>query len=275
MKKNRGITLIALVLTIIVLLILAGVSIAMLSGDNGILKQATKASTKTIHANVYEAIQLEYTNYIAEKETNRTKLSLIEYLQEKDIIGDELDGKWQINVIKLLGSKQKYGNGDATKELKDVYMLEEQSINTGSIVNTRVATTVPIKLSKVSTNEITYKVEYYGNNDIENITFASLVDTKIQDENEVSDKEDVTEISVIGDIISISVGSTEHINFYIGPGIYEDIEYISNNESILTIDNEGYMTGVSIGDTSVILKGKKSGKSKEINVKVTPKSELQ
>ena len=40
MRKNRGITLIALVLTIIVLLILAGVSIAMLSGDNGLLKRA-------------------------------------------------------------------------------------------------------------------------------------------------------------------------------------------------------------------------------------------
>ena len=38
MKNNqRGITLVALVITIIVLLILAGVTIAALSGDNGIL----------------------------------------------------------------------------------------------------------------------------------------------------------------------------------------------------------------------------------------------
>ena len=41
-KKERGITLIALVITIIVLLILAGVSIAMLTGQNGILTQANK-----------------------------------------------------------------------------------------------------------------------------------------------------------------------------------------------------------------------------------------
>ena len=40
-KSSKGITLIALVITIIVLLILAGVSIAMLTGDNGILTQAT------------------------------------------------------------------------------------------------------------------------------------------------------------------------------------------------------------------------------------------
>ncbi len=43
MKNNKGITLIALVITIIVLLILAGVAIAMLSGDNGILTRASDA----------------------------------------------------------------------------------------------------------------------------------------------------------------------------------------------------------------------------------------
>ena len=42
-QNNRGITLIALVITIIVLLILAGVSISMLTGENGILTQANKS----------------------------------------------------------------------------------------------------------------------------------------------------------------------------------------------------------------------------------------
>ena len=41
MKNQKGITLIALVITIIVLLILAGVTIAMLTGENGILNKAT------------------------------------------------------------------------------------------------------------------------------------------------------------------------------------------------------------------------------------------
>ena len=53
--KERGITLIALVITIIVLLILAGVSIAMVTGDNGILKQASKAKEETEKAKANEA----------------------------------------------------------------------------------------------------------------------------------------------------------------------------------------------------------------------------
>ena len=46
-KKQTGITLIALVVTIIVLIILAGVSIAMLVGENGIITQAQRAAQET------------------------------------------------------------------------------------------------------------------------------------------------------------------------------------------------------------------------------------
>ena len=56
LKRNEeGITLIALVITIIVLLILAGVSIAMLTGQNGILTQAQNAKNRTEEAKVNEA----------------------------------------------------------------------------------------------------------------------------------------------------------------------------------------------------------------------------
>ena len=50
-RKNNGITLIALVVTI-VLLILAGISISMLSGENGILNRATEAKEAT---SIYES----------------------------------------------------------------------------------------------------------------------------------------------------------------------------------------------------------------------------
>lgn len=56
MKGNKGITLIALVITIIVLLILAGVSIAMLSGENSILSRASDSSVKTSVASAKEQV---------------------------------------------------------------------------------------------------------------------------------------------------------------------------------------------------------------------------
>ena len=57
-RKERGITLIALVITIIVLLILAGVSIAMLTGENGILSQATNSKEETDKATEEEKVKM-------------------------------------------------------------------------------------------------------------------------------------------------------------------------------------------------------------------------
>lgn len=61
-KETLGITLIALVVTIIVLLILAGVTIATLTGDNGILGQAQKATIATEVAGIKEKIELNGIN---------------------------------------------------------------------------------------------------------------------------------------------------------------------------------------------------------------------
>ena len=65
-KQTKGITLIALVITIIVLLILAGISISMLSGDNSILSRTTEAKTKTEEKSKEELIQLEVIGSIGE-----------------------------------------------------------------------------------------------------------------------------------------------------------------------------------------------------------------
>ena len=67
-KKQRGITLIALVVTIIVLLIMAGVSVSMLTGQNGILTNAAKAKENTedasdlefLQTKAYEAVTIYY-----------------------------------------------------------------------------------------------------------------------------------------------------------------------------------------------------------------------
>ena len=57
-KSTKGITLIALVVTIIILLILAGVSIAMLTGNNGVLTQAKSAKEKTGEKGEQERVNL-------------------------------------------------------------------------------------------------------------------------------------------------------------------------------------------------------------------------
>ena len=78
-EYEKGITLIALVLTIIVLLILAGVSIYMLTGDNGILTQAQRAKELTEASSEEEFIQLLIIGYNSNKKTYGEELKNVEF----------------------------------------------------------------------------------------------------------------------------------------------------------------------------------------------------
>ena len=78
-ENQKGITLIALVVTIIVLLILAGVSIAMLTGENGIMSKAATSSWKTKLGDAQDIVALDVSDamskyfihaYVDENETD-------------------------------------------------------------------------------------------------------------------------------------------------------------------------------------------------------------
>lgn len=73
-KKTEGITLIALVITIIVLLILAGVTISALSSQNGILTRATQSKSENEKANIKDKINLIIGEWQIEKNTKGTTL---------------------------------------------------------------------------------------------------------------------------------------------------------------------------------------------------------
>lgn len=89
-KETKGITLISLVITIIVLLLLAGVTIATLTGENGILTRASKAKTETEIASIKEEIQTEILGVQAEKEGKIADSSLETILLKYGKLSEEL-----------------------------------------------------------------------------------------------------------------------------------------------------------------------------------------
>ena len=78
MKNTKGITLIALVITIIVLLILAGVAIATLTGENGVLTRASKTKTETEIAEVIEGAK---TDVFGEQAGNQGELKKEDFIE--------------------------------------------------------------------------------------------------------------------------------------------------------------------------------------------------
>lgn len=311
----------------------------MLSGENGILQQTTIARTRTIHANVLEQMQLEASAYKVDKTTGTYSNSLIDYLKSKSIIsnisGEE--DKWLINITTLLGSNQSMGKGTYPN---DVYVLEKQATSTSSIVNTKVATTMPIKIAATSTNQVTYKIIYYGNgtnlinlgaltdessdnnndlakiaNDLTGMGAIDFVDDFLKNTNdyiymgvdtdngyvvlynnkryklkfstynnethdyEFTDVEeytgtlqDIAEAQKYRTSLDLEIGETKNIYRYIFTNMYEieNVEFESNDESIATVDNNGNVTGISEGNTTITLKGKVSGNTIDVMIIVAP-----
>lgn len=87
-KQEKGVTLVALVITIIVLLILAGVSIAMLTGDNGLLTKAKSSQTKSNVAEAADRANMEMQAIYADLLSGDTA----EYLKEAYASGKDVNG---------------------------------------------------------------------------------------------------------------------------------------------------------------------------------------
>ena len=62
MKEQKGITLVALVITIIILLILAGIAIASITSENGLFNRAKQAKNNTINSQIAENGAIESYN---------------------------------------------------------------------------------------------------------------------------------------------------------------------------------------------------------------------
>jgi len=118
LRQNKGITLIALVITIIVLLILVGVSIATLTGENGILTQANNAKNETKEAEAEEIFKLIANEWQIEKAKGKTTLG--EFLNAKkqagELTADVVDNGDGTYTIEYNGEKIKIdSNGTLTE----------------------------------------------------------------------------------------------------------------------------------------------------------------
>lgn len=92
-KKDKGITLIALVVTIVVLLILATVSISMLGGESGIIAHVSNAKNETEQAKVEELVSVAIGSLIAENQGDRSVITPSIIAQEINRIENRADVK--------------------------------------------------------------------------------------------------------------------------------------------------------------------------------------
>lgn len=83
-NKEKGITLTSLIITIVVMLILAGVSIAVLIGPDGIIGQAQTAAISTKRAEIKERVEMKINNLNIAKISQQEELTLDDIFRLKD-----------------------------------------------------------------------------------------------------------------------------------------------------------------------------------------------
>lgn len=148
MKNNKGITLIALVVTIIVLLILAGVSIAMLTGQNGILNRASQASVANEIGDAKDKVALEVNNAVSEYYAGKYTGANVTVSGEDKITGTS-------------------GNADLAKLIKARLTTLKSTVDTGKVTMTLkddtesnpTKTTITITITSNSDSTKTASVE--------------------------------------------------------------------------------------------------------------------
>ena len=152
-SRERGITLIALVVTIVVLLILAGVSLAMLTGENGIITQATELKFENQKAEAKEKIELALQEYNVEKQYAIANSKEYKTLQEclVNAGATEVISSGKKGIIEVGNSGQKYKfeikeekviiSDIATDELTLAQVWNENMI--GKTINYKTNNTLP------------------------------------------------------------------------------------------------------------------------------------
>ena len=159
--RNKGITLIALVITIIVLLILAAVSIATLTGENGILTRANDSKTQTEIGEEEEAIRLAYNGVMADNLGDGVTAKQLEDEMQGNGYNATATGENPIVITFGAPSNRVYeidANGNITEskppitleQAKDNSMLDEPKNSTVTVADGTVTVPAGFKVAEDS-----------------------------------------------------------------------------------------------------------------------------
>ena len=145
-KNQKGITLVALVITIIVLLILAGVTIAMVVGDNGILTRSKQAKFESIKSDVDEKVKMAVEDLSAEIQVQLAKSSDVS-------IGKD-------NAVSVITRTCKTGDGFTVTCDKDIASSGKSTISIEYTKNDLKSAAT--KSWKDNTGKLSYTIEIEG-----------------------------------------------------------------------------------------------------------------
>lgn len=181
MKQNKGITLIALVVTIVVLLILAGVTISIVFGDNGVISKAQEAALQTKIESVKEKVALEMVDLETDSTLTGNPLTaetIIEHFENLDWVGSAT--KESEDIVRIISTDSVIVDIKFTPH--DGYELIDQGLDDGEPYPTMTLEQLPTegiageKIKIKVTASVEQTKETTGITTIENVTTGETKD---------------------------------------------------------------------------------------------------
>lgn len=287
LKENRGITLIVLVITIIVILILAGIVLNLTVGENGILKRTQQAGEQYKISEILEKLELEKVDLVAKKNGDTPSVQeYVEHLISKGIITtadvENIDDNTKNIIVdgyKFLVEKETNGNikityqgkADGKPKIANIQVIEVKpnSIKVKVITSQLNGGTFTYGIKNITTNETSYTVvaSKISQNEYE---FTGLIqdneykiEVKIENDKGEDTKQTntaikaelppVSEISLNKTTLSIQKGSKETLTATVLPTNAKDttVTWESCDESIATVSTTGEVTAVAEGTATI------------------------
>lgn len=264
LKENKGITLIALVVTIIVLLILAGVSISMLTGQNGILNRSASAKEKMQEEGLKEEISLAVQSAMTKglgvltKENLETELGNIAGAQ---VTYDESAKKFTVSrdgyafTVDLNGNVVSANGIVLDKSTLSLLTGKSETLTVSYVGSASGTVTWTSSDTSVATVDSSGKVTAKGESGTATITATcGSYTTKCT----LTITQKITAISA--EAISVGTGKTKQIEVKTTPDAnIEGITYsysVTSGTSYATVDSStGVVTGVAVGSATVTITG--------------------
>lgn len=303
-QGQRGITLIALVITIIILLILAGIVLNLTLGEHGILKKAEQAGEQYKISEILEKLELEKADLYARKNGQTPSLQeYIDHLINKGIITPSdvtdvddntknivIDG-YVFTVVEESGNIKITYQGKDTKEPRianlqvigttiDSISVKVIATNVDgasykySIKNITIGETEFTLVTTLNTNEYTFTGLTINN---EYIIQVELITTEGTDTKETgtikTEPPKVTSITLDKTNIELLKGGTDTITASVLPenALDKTLTWTSSNEEVVTVDGEGNITAIGEGVAIItVTSNEVNSVTASCNITVTP-----
>ena len=277
LKKNNGLTLVALIITVIVMLIIAGITVTALTGDNGIINSAENADSEKNRSEEKETVEWAAAQSVADNDIGQVTSGNLEHYMDS-YIGEDPDGVMDYEIddgyhgiflveFKVSGNKYTVDENGMVYEGEElnrdgIELPESLILNVGESVKLQYTT----ESENVTWSNSDDNIAELGEDGlITGKANGHTIVTVTTDKNKtdrcyvtVQTEPEEVKVEPASSVIDLSsMNRTVQLTATILPNtanVYTNITWTSSDTNVATVNETGFVTGISNGTVTITAK---------------------